>query len=361
MISGLMRVVDNFFGRGDAAVTVPALDGPLRHNRKLDEAGLRLPLAEVDSLASVEGQLFASAGHSLYIWKETAGWQSHRTFSAPIAALAGSDVHGLIVALANGEVVLNSDGPDSRTLGPASEFNCIAAIAAHGDKLYLANGSATLSASDWQRDLLERNAAGSLWVIDLESGRRECLARNLAYPSGLLIEGSNLIYSEAWKHRIMRMPLSGGTAKTLYSDLAGYPGRLSTGADGYWLSVFAPRSQLVEFVLREPEYRKRMLATVPQSYWIAPKLRSGLSFYEPLQGGGVKHLGMLKPWAPTMSAGLCVKLDSAFQPIASLHSRADGHTHGVTATIEHQGRLFAAARGNGVVVGVTLSELGERA
>ena len=123
------------------------------------------------------------------------------------------------------------------------------------------------------------------------------------------------------------------------------------------MAVFAPRSQIVEFVLREPAYRSRMMAEVPRPLWIAPKLRSGRSFYEPLQGGGVKHLGMLKPWAPTLSAGLCVGLDRNFQPRISLHSRADGAVHGVTAVAEHDGHLFAAARGDGVVVAVPLDRL----
>ncbi len=115
--------------------------------------------------------------------------------------------------------------------------------------------------------------------------------------------------------------------------------------------MFAPRSQLVEFVLREPAYRKRMMAEVPKPYWVAPKLKSGRSYYEPLQGGGVKHLGLLKPWAPTMSFGMCVGLDAAFRPRLSLQSRADGRTHGVTAAASSMaGMVFVAARGDGVVV-----------
>jgi len=104
-----------------------------------------------------------------------------------------------------------------------------------------------------------------------------------------------------------------------------------------------------------------MMTEVPQPFWVAPRLRSGRSFYESLQGGGVKHLGMLKPWAPTMSAGLCVKLDQAFQPRSNLQSRADGRTHGVTAAAEHRGKVFVAARGDGVVVSLPLTDLGGEA
>ena len=104
-----------------------------------------------------------------------------------------------------------------------------------------------------------------------------------------------------------------------------------------------------------------MLAEVPQPYWIAPRLQSGRSFYEPLQGGGVKHLGILKPWAPAMSAGLCVRLDAAFQPTASLHSRADGHTHGITGVVERGETVLAAARGDGVVVALPRTSVGDDA
>jgi hypothetical protein len=143
------------------------------------------------------------------------------------------------------------------------------------------------------------------------------------------------------------------------ADLPGYPGRIAAAEGGYWLALFAPRSQLVELVLREPRYRRRMLAEVPQPYWIAPRLRSGRSFYEPLQGGGVKHLGILKPWAPAMSAGLCVRLDVGFQPTASLHSRADGHTHGITGVVERGETVYAAARGDGVVVALPRTSVGD--
>ena len=186
-----------------------------------------------------------------------------------------------------------------------------------------------------------------------ENGKPEQLAGGLAWPAGLALDEAGLVVSEAWKHRLVRIDMAKpGNAETLYHDLPGYPGRIAPTADGWWLAVFAPRSQLVELVLREPRYRRRMLAEVAPEYWVSPKLRAGRSFYEPLQGGGVKHLGLLKPWAPTMSAGLCVRLDDRFQPAASLQSRADGFTHGVTSVIEKDGDVYVAARGDGVVVRV---------
>ena len=54
---------------------------------------------------------------------------------------------------------------------------------------------------------------------------------------------------------------------------------------GMWLTLFAARRRLVELVLREDEYRTKMMAEVDPRYWVAPMLSSGRSFLEPLQGG----------------------------------------------------------------------------
>ena len=61
-------------------------------------------------------------------------------------------------------------------------------------------------------------------------------------------------------------------------------------------------------------------------------------------------MGIHKPWAPSRSYGLLARLDEALQPLFSLHSRADGARHGVTAAAEHGGRVFVAARGGDAVL-----------
>ncbi|CAN5233689.1 hypothetical protein BH10PSE7_BH10PSE7_06030 [soil metagenome] len=359
MIGGLIRSLDNMLGRGEAAVTVPPLDGALRPNRKLDEAASRLALANVDCLAVVAGELVASAGSAVYALRNGETWQRHLEFGAEVTCIAATGDTGLAVALASGDIALKGGDFHGRIYRAAANAGCITAMAASDSVLYIANGSAANAPQDWQLDLLQRHPTGSIWQIELADGGVTQLAAGLAFPAGLAVDGAGLVYSEAWKHRLVRLDLSkAGQPQVLYADLPGYPGRIAPVRDGYWLAVFAPRSQLVELVLREPGYRKRMVAEVPRPYWIAPKLRSGRSFYEPLQGGGVKHLGLLKPWAPTMSAGLCVGLDNAFQPRFSLHSRADGATHGVTCLAEYQGHMFAAARGDDVVISIPVHELG---
>ena len=80
-----------------------------------------------------------------------------------------------------------------------------------------------------------------------------------------------------------------------------------------------------------------------------PCLRAGRTPLEPTQQGGVKQLGVVKPWSPNRSYGLVARLDPEYRPIASLHSRANGRRHGVTSCLTVGGRLYFCAKGDGIV------------
>jgi hypothetical protein len=159
------------------------------------------------------------------------------------------------------------------------------------------------------------------------------------------------VVSEAWRHRLLRLPAGGGAPVEVLSKLSGYPARLARAADGgAWLTLFAPRNRLIEFTLLENAYREQMMRDVPREYWIAPALSSGKSFLEPLQCGGVKTMGIHKPWSPSRSYGLVVKLDAQLRPVASFHSRANGSRHGITSVAEVGGRVFAASKGGNAIL-----------
>jgi hypothetical protein len=197
---------------------------------------------------------------------------------------------------------------------------------------------------------MDKNALGSLWQVDPSTGTAKVLVEGLAYPSGLAMnaEGS-IVVSESWRHRLLGISATSQTV--LLEDLPGYPGAMSPGPDGgFLLAVFAPRSQLVEFVLREDDYRAAMLDEVPEPYWIAPTLKSGESYFEPVQGGGVRHLGKVKPWAPSRSYGLLLELTAGLGVRASFHSRADAKRHGITSACAVAGSVYATSAATGEVL-----------
>lgn len=328
-------VLDLFRGK---AVTIPPLDGAFRPNTALDAASVFSALHRPDNLIVWQGQVLASAGPALL----TPDGKVVQKCPATITALAVAPDGRLAVGLEDGRLLL-----DEAAQSLPSGLRCITALAFGADgRLWLANGSASLPPSQWATDLMMKNASGSVWVLD---GGWQRVAGGLAWPYGLLPEAEGVIVSESWRHRLVRLGV--GKPRPVLESLPGYPARLAPAAGGgAWLALFAPRNRLIEFVLQETRYRIDMMAEVKPEFWIAPALSSGESFLEPLQCGGIRMLGVHKPWSPSRSYGLVARLGPDMTPMASLHSRANGTRHGVTSVLEHAGRLYIAAKGGDVIL-----------
>lgn len=345
------RALDAFLGRGDSAITVPALDGALRPNRRLDDAAERIAVRAPGGLAVGRDGLVVSAGPELQRLSGAVLYRAPAEISC-IAAVGG----GVAIGLDDGRISIVGGEFDGVEFAAQDGARCPTALCQQDDALYVCHGSAQHAPSAWQHDLMQRNAAGSVWRYDLRSASRQRIAAGLAYPAGVAVTADGLMLAESWKHRVILLDqTTGAQRRVIQSDLPGYPGHISRGSGaGYVMTMFAPRNQLVEFILREDQYRRRMMTEIDPRYWVAPSYRSGRSFYEPLQGGGVKHLGILKPWAPTLSFGMVMLLDEQGAPVDSFQSRADGMTHGITSAVMHGGALYAASRGNDVVVRLDL-------
>jgi len=352
MIGALRRIHDNFAGRGEAALAIPAMDGALRPNQALDEARAVLAVRAPDNLVLRDGAVLFSSGSEL--WELRGGTAASLGRQDNVITCLAVGRAGLAIGLEDGRILL----PGGSVLESVGGRRCPTALAFDGDALLVAQGSARHSPSGWKHDLMERGSSGSVWRVPPEEGDATCLAEGLAFPYGLLVaDGGTVVVTESWRHRLLRLDMRRPSRpEIVLADLPGYPARLAPAAGGgAWLCIFAPRSQLMEFVLREPGYRARMMQEVDPEYWIAPALASGRSFLEPLQGGAVKQMGILKPWAPARSYGLVIRLDAAWEPVKSLHSRADGDRHGVTSCLEQTDELLIASKGGDVILSVQAS------
>ncbi|MGE0006595.1 MAG: hypothetical protein AB7S92_13505 [Parvibaculaceae bacterium] len=339
-------LLDLFRGK---AVTIPPLDGALKPNTLLDEAEAIAEVPAPDNLVEHQGGLLFTTGREI---RSLADGKTVWTAPADITALAAGPDGMLAAGLEAGGVLF----PGS-SMAPLDGFNCPAALAFAGDgALYVCNGSDAVPPSGWKADLMSKRAQGSVWLIAPGSGERRCLAGRLAFPYGIAVDGANarLLVSESWRHRIIAIPAEGGEPEPRLTKLPGYPARLAACPGGYIMSLFAPRNRLIEFVLLEDDYRAAMMREVEDGLWIAPSLSPSRSFLEPLQNGGVRVMGIHKPWSPTRSYGLIVCLDEALQPVTSFHSRANGKRHGVTSAVVRQGAVVAAARGGDAILRIAL-------
>lgn len=357
MIAAIRRRWEAFTGSGDYSITVPPMDGPLQPNNALELAPRIVGIESPDNLVVHGGRLMFSSGRRLMALDEAAGTAVEiGSYHSPIVSLA-ANASVLALALDDGTILIDAGAGGARRLKLPERAGrpCPTAILLDVEgNLTVANGSATDGVADWKRDLMRRGSTGSIWRL-ATNGDVKALATDLAFPYGLARLGDGaLAFCESWRHRIVRLGTD-NARKVLLDELPCYPARLVPGRDGWWLAAFAPRTQMVEFMLRENRARHEMIATIHPDYWMAPRFASGRSFREPLQGGGIKQLGILKPWAPSQSYGLVARLDDGMQPSASFHSRADGTIHGVTSCVEFGGRLYASSRGADAIVAIDLA------
>ncbi|WP_407158402.1 SMP-30/gluconolactonase/LRE family protein [Bradyrhizobium sp. STM 3557] len=360
MIAAVSEFANRFLGRGDAAITVPSFDGALKPNQLIETAEILLACDAPEDLA-VDGQSLLVADGNRLLRMTGSSPTVVRSFERPISALAVLPAGRLAVALGGTEVHVYDDiaakAPSSVFTGDLHAINALAP--APDGALITTDGSTLRGVRDWARDLMELGDTGRVFRLDPKTGLVKQLASGLHYAFGAVASGSDVLVSESWRHRLVAIAPD-GARKIVLGRLPVYPSRLAAASGGgFWLTAFIARTQLVEFVLREPAFRRRMIAEIEPDYWVVPRLSSGHSFKEPLQGAHIKTMGIMKPWAPPRSYGLVIRLGADGSPRYSLHSRADGVNHGIVAAVELGGDLVMIAKGPGRILKLPLASLDE--
>jgi sugar lactone lactonase YvrE len=355
----LRRDLEQMIFRDRDPHAIPSMDGAFSSNDRLDRISpIGPPLAGADAVAeSPDGAICVSAGNK--IWRLSGDAYQHRDvfaeFDGDVGALAFDPAGRLLACTSGGLAVLDAAGRVTKLLAEAGckPLRCLTAVAAASDgTIYVSDGSTHHSAEDWCVDLMKCNQLGRIVACGPALDDAHLLLRDLNYPAGLAIANDHLWYTESFAHRLSRAPIVAPGAiaapQSVIRNMPGYPSRLSgTQSGGFWLSLFAVRTPLVEFVLREDDFRDEMIRTIPKEYWVAPALSSGTDCLEPLHVGGRKALGIEKPWAPPRSYGLLARLDADGEVVETLHSRVGGRYHGITAAIETAQGVVIVSKGSG--------------
>ena len=359
MFSYLKDRVDYLFGRGKHSIFVPVMDGALKPNEYLDDIKIIHKQEEIDNLILNKGNILFSANSTVFAISNAKKPKKIISFSKDITAMAVNALGSkLAVALNDDSVVILA----LKTLKETYRFQekCVTSMCFNGEGLIYTTGSEKFLATEWQHDLLSNGSSGTVCVNDLDGSKTRALIKGLSWPSGVtFIEKTVFCISESWKHRISFHKLGDNQSSASKLDkeinkLPAYPGKSFFNSSNKELLVcfFAPRNQLVEFILTEEEFKRRMMSEIEPSLWVAPTYRSGKHIREPLQQSGIKTMGYLKPWAPAFSYGLVVRFDEDLKPIASYHSRTNGSFHGTTSVIVDKGHnILVTSKGDGKLGG----------
>lgn len=341
---------------------IPSMDGAFGPNDRLERTPpIDEPLPGADAVAEgADGAIYVSAGPK--VWRLSGVGYADRAvfaeFDSDVGALACHPDGRLLACTARGLTAVHSDGRKSMLAAAEGEpLHCLTAVTTAPDgSIFASDGSTRHGAADWCVDLMERNSLGRIIACGPGLEDVRVLLRHRNYPAGLAVApDGHLWFTEAFAHSLSRARISApgdiAAPETVIRNMPGYPSRLGRSADGgFWLSLFAVRTHLVEFVLREDDFREEMMRTIPQAYWIAPALPSTRDCLEPLQLGGLRALGIEKPWAPPRSYGLLARLDADGEVVESLHSRVGGKHHGITAAIETAQGVVIVSKGSGRVL-----------
>ncbi len=344
------------FGRNkQTSSRILLLDGPLRPNDLLEQADARALPDPDDICVAPDGALLLSSGTRLLRLRDwRGGFEEVATFDHPVSALAARDDGLIALGLHGGGLrVLTADGSEAGGWATPTDARNIRALRFLRDgALLVANACTGEGANADIRDLFASTGTGHILRLTGEGGG-ETIADGLRYPHGLIETGTgDLIVAESWAARLGK---PGGDA--VMEHAPGYPARISATSDGgYILSLFARRDPLIEFMLTEPKFLARMTTEIDPEYWIAPRLGVDRDYRLPTQMGATRLFGEIKPWAPSFSYGLVIRLDSDFTPVASAHSRANGMHHGITSALEWNGALIAVSKGNNTLLKVTEME-----
>jgi hypothetical protein len=357
MFDHLLRDIRSVIDRDAETNAIPPLDGALSPNDRLDACvpiGDPLPGLD-DVVCDADGALLVSAGKR--VMKLSGSGFATRAVIAEFEADAGGlalhpDGRLLVCVAGRGLAALEPGTNAPRWLESVDghRLEGLLSVATSPDgRIFIAEGSVNRRPEDWRHDLMEKRHQGRLLVCGAALDAAATLIGDLYYPYGIAVapEGGALWFTESWAHRVSRMPLTRNGAanpQTVLRNLPGYPARLKgDGSGGFYLALFARRTHLIEFVLKEDDFRQEMIASMPPDYWVAPAYAGGSDCLEPMQIGGVKALGIQKPWAPPRSYGLLAHLNAEGEVTSSIHSRAGGRFHGVSgACATPQGTVIAA-------------------
>ena len=361
MFDHFLRDVRNVIDPDSAQNAIPPLDGALSPNDRLDGCTpVGEPLPGLDDLVvAKDGTIYVSAGRQ--VLKIAGNDLATRTLVAEFEGDAGGlavhpDGRLLVCVAGRGLAAIDPAQPTPRWLESADGralVGLLSVTAAPDGRIFAVEGSVGRTPDQWRHDVMEKRSNGRLIACGPALDGAQVLLKDLPYPYGVAVsaDGKALWLTESWAHRLSRFALTGsgiGPREVISGNLAGYPARLHPDAQGgYFLGLFARRTHLIEFVLKEDDFREEMIATMPPQYWVAPALAGGADCLEPMQMGQVKALGIQKPWAPPRYYGLLLHLDKDGEATDSLHSRAGGKFHGVTGACDTAHGVLIAARGTG--------------
>ncbi|MBX5088274.1 hypothetical protein [Rhizobium lentis] len=338
-----------FFKSRNSEPPAMPLEGVLGPNSLLDEAP-SFSIEKPDALAvAADGCLLISTGPSVWSlgrWGEEP--RQRFSLSCRVTALAASPGGQIAVGLETGEVHvydMAQDQPAWTVPAPSGNSPAADCIFLREDKLAVVrSGYASvhdaLARSPWE------TAQGGAVTGHSRNGMTRVMAGGLACPMGICRDDrGDLIITEMVTACVIEP-----SGRVRGTGFPAYIGRIRKTQKGYLLACLSRRDPLIEFLRTEQDFVKDMKKIIDPRHWISPRTTPEFSHEFPIELGATRLFGEIKPWAPSFSYGLLVKLDKDLMPQGSAQSRANGRQHAISDAIVWNGDIIAVSQASGEIL-----------
>lgn len=200
-------------------------------------------------------------------------------------------------------------------------------------RIYFSDATKRYEMETWSLDLLEGRGNGRLLCYDPATETTKTVCDNLVFPNGVCVthDGQHLLVASTWTCSILIFDLKRMQDGPRYfmRGLPGYPDNINRASDGgYWIALAGMRSPVIDLVMEDPGFRKRMAKTVPPTNWLFGNLNTG---------------GVLKS-------------DGEGKIVDAYWDKADGPLYMITSMREHRGSLFVGGVTNNKIGSIPLDD-----
>ena len=120
---------------------------------------------------------------------------------------------------------------------------------------------------EYMNEVLESAPKGRLLKYDINTGECSVILDELFFANGVAVspDDTYVLVNETMRYRVKRVYVRGprkGNVEVFIDNLPAFPDGISTGADGiFWLALFAPRNEVLDFAGPRPWVRKVLYRT----------------------------------------------------------------------------------------------------
>ncbi|WP_353110311.1 SMP-30/gluconolactonase/LRE family protein [Salinisphaera dokdonensis] len=178
---------------------------------------------------------------------------------------------GLLAINTQGDIKMLASGANDTPFAFTDDVD----VASDGS-IYFTDASSKYGQHNYRADILEHGGHGRLMKYDPATGDVTVLLGGLQFANGVAVSGDDafVLVTETGSYRVLRYWLTGdnaGQSDVFIDRLPGFPDGISYSddSDTFWLALFAPRNEMLDFAADKP-WLRRIIFRLPEAVQPAP-------------------------------------------------------------------------------------------